>query len=289
MVVVNRISPLRSERGQAAVETAFVMPLMVFMVLGIIQLGLIAQARAMAKYAAYRAVRVGIMHNADVEKMESAALFHLLPVLALQSSAGANAGEVILPTRDASEIATKFQRATTQNLMSGGLKQVAVVICGPLKGELDGTGSDPLTSSTHRDRHGYGSDDEVDFDDPAISTDLGGSVSYDDVALFRSLRNHLRTKLRIQVQFNYRMPIPFANWVIAHAYLGLQLPFVLRMGREEPPPAPVTKFAQQRAAAESGVYVVPINVNYALRMQSNFFLSRNPPPSTNECVHYPTE
>src|SRR5512140_1470942 len=135
----------RREEGQAAVETAFVMPLMIVLVLGIIQLGLIAQARAMAKYAAYRAVRVGVMQNADIDKMQAAAVFHLLPVLALVSSGGA---ETILPTTDPGEVSLKFQRAMRENRMVmtdyGPLEQVKVVICGPVRGELDGSSPQPI-------------------------------------------------------------------------------------------------------------------------------------------------
>jgi len=275
-----------AQSGQAALETALVLPLMVFMILGIIQLGLIAQARAMAKYAAYRAVRVGAMHNADLEKMEAAALFHLLPVLPLRSGGGANAGETILPTTNVSQVLAKFTRARAENELISGLNQVSVVICGPLKSELEGSASDPLAAVDHQSRHGVGSSDEVDFDDPAVATDSGGVIG-ESPAMITTLRNHLRTKLRIQVQLHYRMPIPFANWVIAHSYIGMKLPAVLRLGKETGPLPPVqAKFLKVKEAADNGIYVVPINVNYAMRMQSNLFLSANPPPDSNDCVHY---
>src|SRR5689334_11819330 len=94
------------ESGQVAVEAALVMPLFVFFILGILQLGLIAQARVMAKYAAYRAARVGAMNNADPQAIESAAIFHLLPVLV-------NSSEVIMPTSSATEVVQKFMQHNT--------------------------------------------------------------------------------------------------------------------------------------------------------------------------------
>src|SRR5690348_11066929 len=95
--------PHRSSResGQVAVEAALTMPLFVFLLLGILQLGLTAQARVMAKYAAYRAARVGALNHADPEAIEAAAILHLMPVLV-----GNN--EVIMPTTSSTEIITKF-------------------------------------------------------------------------------------------------------------------------------------------------------------------------------------
>jgi len=277
----------KREEGQAAVETAIVMPLMIVLVLGIIQLGLIAQARAVAKYAAYRAVRVGVMQNADIDKMQAAAVFHLLPVLPLLSSGGA---ETILPTTDVGQISLKFQRAMLENRMVmtsfGPLEQVKVVICGPVRGDLDNSSTDPIGDWDQQAVHGTGSPNEIDFDDPYISTENGEPIVAGG-AMARTMRYAARTKLRIQIQFNYRMPIPFANWVIARSYTGMQLPMVLRMGLERNPLPPVKmKYLKVADAVEQGVYVVPINVNYAMRMQSNFFMQRNRLPASNECVHY---
>ena len=55
----------RDEDGQALVEGALVLPAMTFLVIGIIQLVMIQHARVMTEYAAYQAVRAGIVHNAD--------------------------------------------------------------------------------------------------------------------------------------------------------------------------------------------------------------------------------
>lgn len=261
------------------------MPLMIFLVLGIIQLGLIAQARALSKYAAYRAVRVGAMNNADVDKMENAAIFYLLPVISVKSSGGAKAIDTILPTRNASELSAKYARALAGNNLTGNLKMVKVVVCGPLEQELRGTGTDPLPNVTHNALHGSGSENEVDFDDPLIATDNDSPVS-DAPTMTGTLRRHIRTKLRIQVQFHYRMPIPFANWVIAHAYIGVKVPGVLRLGTREP--TFKNKFMAEYQAMQQGIFVVPINSNYSFRMQSNLFLTRNRLPTTNLCEHYRT-
>ena len=70
------------ESGQAAVETAIVMPLFVFTLLGMLQLGLLHQSRLLTKYAAYKAVRSGSINRGEVKVMENAAIAVMLPLLA---------------------------------------------------------------------------------------------------------------------------------------------------------------------------------------------------------------
>jgi hypothetical protein len=69
------------ESGQAAVESALVMPLMVFLCLGIIQLTMIQHAKLMTEYAAYQAARTGIVWNGNNERMHDAAIVALLPTM----------------------------------------------------------------------------------------------------------------------------------------------------------------------------------------------------------------
>jgi len=69
----------RDEAGQAMVESAIVIPLMVFLILGIVQLAMMQHARIMTEYAAFNAARAGIVWNADRIIMQNAALISLLP------------------------------------------------------------------------------------------------------------------------------------------------------------------------------------------------------------------
>ncbi len=69
----------KNAKGQALVESAFVIPFMVFLILGIIQLTLMQQAKLMTKYAAFCAARAGIVFNGDVDKMKRAAFIALIP------------------------------------------------------------------------------------------------------------------------------------------------------------------------------------------------------------------
>ncbi|HEX5748585.1 MAG TPA: TadE family protein [Archangium sp.] len=278
MAFVTRRHP-RGESGQVAVETALIIPLFMFLILGILQLGMIAQTRVMAKYAVYRAARVGAMNHASVDAMEAAAIFHLLPVLVSSS-------ETILPTSSTSDILTKYNRMMAENRASGmgGAKMVEIVICGPTLGELRGTGSTPLPAATQRALHGLGSNNEVDFDDPQVQLPTGF-----DAQTGEGMRRYNRMRLRVQLQLLYRMPIPFANWIMTRTYLGLSLPSVLMMTDKDAPPT-VTKsgaqFTAVRNLANRRIYTLPINVSYAMRMQSNLFLNRFKLPEENKCIHY---
>lgn len=242
------------QSGQAAVETAIVMPLFVFLLLGILQLGLMHQARLVTKYAAYKAVRAGALHHNDVATMERAALAVLLPLVSHDSSGA----EVVKPMASASDFRAKWQAfGVRANTMpdAQGMKYAEVTICHPLQRHVQGLSS-PSTK-------------ELDFDDPSIAA---GS----------SWEEHERTKLSVQVTFNYRLPIPFANMVvhlIARGQERATLLNVLRMGKE----ASVPKNDKYTEVAEAEkIYILPIRASYTMRMQSN--LHTEPLPTQNQCV-----
>ncbi|MDQ3267082.1 MAG: pilus assembly protein [Myxococcota bacterium] len=69
----------RREAGQAAVESAIVLPLVVFLILGTLQLFMMLQGRIMAEYAAARAVRAGSINHGNCRPMMHAAIASLLP------------------------------------------------------------------------------------------------------------------------------------------------------------------------------------------------------------------
>lgn len=69
----------KTERGQASVEAALIVPIWLLITLGALQLALVQQARLMTEYAAHSAARAGIVWNGNTERMRDAALFALLP------------------------------------------------------------------------------------------------------------------------------------------------------------------------------------------------------------------
>ncbi|RKH12714.1 pilus assembly protein [Corallococcus praedator] len=248
----------RRESGQVAVETAIVLPMFVFLILGTLQLGMMHQARLMTKYAAYKAVRAGALHNANVKQMESAAIAVLLPLISSSSGGG---GETIKAIESATDFQMKFAWASKNKMMdAGGLKYADVTICGPLRDEMGATSG------------------ELDFDNPSKITSTGDWAQSQ------------RSKLRIQVTFNYRLPIPFADMVIYNIARKKEMPFVLRLGNGTDTKEYVTdremlgSAGKYDAAAQNSVYILPIRATYTMRMQSNFYLGANPLPDTNKCV-----
>src|SRR5262249_48309188 len=149
------------------------------------------------KYAAYKAVRAGSLNNAQKSVMERAALAVLLPLLS-QDSGG---GEFIKTINNASDFQEKWQwpGITSNSMPDTGIPYAEVTICGPSTKEVSGT--------------------ELDFDDPRTAASVDWQASH-------------RTKLRIQVTLNYRMPIPFANWVIHAAAFNRDIPWLMRMGEK---------------------------------------------------------
>lgn len=237
-------------------ESAIILPLFVFLILGILQLGLMHQARLLTKYAAYKAVRAGALHNARVDRMERAALAVLLPLLSSRAPGGI---EYIRPVGSASEFQTKWNEVLQNQMPGTSLKYADVTICGPTREDIPGGGS------------------ELDFDDPQQTAPDGW-------------RQSQRTKLRVQVTLNYRMLIPFADWVIYQTARGREIPALLRMHNKEKDFGPKRGLGGKKTgespyeeAAEQGIYVMPIRATYTMRMQSNFYLSSAPLPEQNEC------
>ena len=70
-----------TDAGQAAVEAALTLPLLVFLALGTLQLFLMMQARFLAEYGVFRAVRAGSLNHGDCKAMTHAALLSVLPTL----------------------------------------------------------------------------------------------------------------------------------------------------------------------------------------------------------------
>ena len=295
-----RRPPAKASAGQAAVETAIVMPLHLFLLLGIIQYGMISQARYMAKYAAYRAVRVGAMNNGDTGMMKKTAVQTLLPVLYIPFIGGAvdvNQDPTDSPPGPLEFFALKHLEYAGFSTISGelGFDPVKVVVCGPVKDDVSGFDQNTLT--------GVGSKNQIDFDDPRASTEWSTGVANSS----DSLKAFTRTKLRVQVQLLYIMPIPFADWIINRTFLAMSLPSILRMGASDAASRAEDYNPNHKKvggtsvdddaknayndivsaiwkANQVGVYAIPIFESYSMRMQSNLFTKNL--DEKDKCVTY---
>jgi hypothetical protein len=70
-----------ADSGQAALETALILPLQLFTLLGAIQMSMAYQARLVTEYAAYKTARAASLYRLDCGHMTNAALMALVPTI----------------------------------------------------------------------------------------------------------------------------------------------------------------------------------------------------------------
>ena len=261
------------QRGQSAVEFALVTPLMTWMILGILQLSLMQQAKLMLEYAAFSAARAGAVWNGDPSQMEKAAVFAILPTMPTWPVPGLPIGKpqrvdslgqlmlVYLEHLAATKVADKVPGA--------GWHMIKVQTLNPIKSTFAGK-------------------KELDFDDVA----------------FRK-----QTQLVIRVVYNYELRIPFANWIMWESWYasnggitltgldpsrpniklgpgmeiqntGLQARILLESNQNDNCVLSGVKKADLLISAGIALgmkrYFLPMSTTYTIRMQSNPFLSLAP-------------
>lgn len=166
------------------VEAAITLPLVVFLLLGTLQLFLMLQARVLAHYAVFRATRAGSVAHGDCERMTHSAILALIPSFhsflgqSVATGVVQHGGGSSAPARLAAAFA-----ARRDNRYSSGLD-----------GVHDGT---IVWIDRHIQGGGVPSPEDRDFDEPG----------------------HLR-QLEVRMVFWYPMRIPFANWVMSRMFLA---------------------------------------------------------------------
>ncbi len=221
---------IRSNDAQVMIETVFVVPLMLFMILGILQLAMLHQARIQTEYAAYQAARAGVVWNANHSKMMNAAFVALIPNMyiikanitetntsfnILQSLIqGAGMWLINYAGNQLNSGVLQLDQFLNKILgISTGIPDLSIVnvyIVNPKKSQID---SMPEPYKT------WG---EVDFDDIGVYKSDGSKYTEDEAKKLRDFN-----RLCITVRFLYQMIIPFANWTIHTAWMagvtGVQL------------------------------------------------------------------
>jgi len=285
-------------RGQAAVETAIVMPLMTFMVLGIIQLTMMQQASLMTEYAAYQACRAGVVWNGNNDKMVDAAIVALAPTAP---------GGKLFPGSQPIHEGTQglVDLAATVASMQLVNRATGLVNMSPIR--IDVINPDTSTFSSYAGRSGLPKPNELVFDDVGYSSTDGKTDGFlSDEGYRKALQ------LTIRVRYLYEMKIPFAAWIIQTCFFAANAPRIVfnqvggALGEEsithksavESGDADATAAAMAAAAAANGaltdgpkgkpiltaaeflklygfraagIYLVPLTASYTLRMQSNFY------------------
>jgi hypothetical protein len=168
------------------VESALTLPLVVFLVLGTLQLFLMLQARVLAHYAVFRATRAGAVGYGDCERMTHAAILALLPSFHsfLGDGAGGHGGGANAPAKLAAAFA-----ARRENRYAGGANAGS---------NLDGVHDGSIVwIFRHIAGGGVSSPQDRNFDEPG----------------------RLR-QLELRMIYWYPLRIPFANWVMSRMFLA---------------------------------------------------------------------
>jgi hypothetical protein len=215
-------SRAQRESGQAAVESAIVMPLMVFMCLGIIQLTMLQQAKLMTEYAAYQAARAGIVWNGNNERMHDAAIVALLPTMGHSDTIGH-----VAETWIKHQVYDTALAQLAWGVPAGAKSINASNLVGFIR--VDTVNPDLLSpfGSDIKDiwklRNGVNWQ-ELDFDGPDAYPEVPNLET--KIAKFFNLPlpddqeevYRKSTVLQIRLRYWYEMRIPFANWVIFLAW-----------------------------------------------------------------------
>jgi len=246
---------------------------------------MVQHARIMTEYAAFNAARAGIVWNGDPWVMENAAIISLLPTYeGLGDEMGL--GDPGRMMRAIAERALLYQ--VNRRLDGWALLFLGGPISDALRAAFGGDGPKAVEVTVlNPTRAHFLGQRELDFDD--LGTDARGIY----------LRE--ANRLTIQVRYLYVMRVPFANWVIHHAWMsqraGISLYGAVWNPQADTPGA--TGFSpddveatyddirgrarrgahdderiirDMARAAREGAYIVPLYATYTMRMQSNLFL-----------------
>lgn len=265
------------------VETAIILPVFVFLLLGILQLGLMHHGRLMAKYAAYKAARAGSVHRVQHDKMVNAALAVVVPVAGRDSVLGAP-----YRTTSGAEYAQAFRNHADNR--QDTIPIVEVTVCNPLQGMINEGDDfdDPRTLNK-----GSLTQPAPPAPGPAADPNDPSAVQAQDLSAAGDWRAFNAAKLQVQVTLYFRLAIPFANWVIYRLAAG-QTDAAFRKGpgekmrwlgwkRDETKSASRTIVSKLGDLADRGRYFVPIRQSYAMRLHSNVWDVQRNLPGTNDC------
>jgi hypothetical protein len=252
------------------VESALVLPLLVFLVLGTLQLFLMLQGRILAQYAVARATRAGSMGYGDCDKMTHAAIAALLPSIVSYASTGYPGGTngAKLANAFKARMLNTYSVAEDGGHFAAGAAAANTIVW--LAREA------PTVAQVAAVAGGTGEDDDFDqFTE--------GGPPQDRL-------------MRLEVRMIYWFPlrIPFANWVMARMFqaqwgLGNYSAGNPLLETQQANWTASGSTLQGQIASElqtrvnAGEYIVPIDVSYTMRMMTPAkmaaFAFQNCPPT----------
>ena len=171
------------QRGQAAVETALILPMLVFTLLGLIQLSLVYQARLTTEYAAFRAARSGSVYRGDCRRMYRDARLALVPTLP------GNGG--------GTDVRSRYLAAARQMLGSNRTR----------------VGTPLIIVSSYL----YGGGDADRFD---LQRFAGAATSCHCDNEPCPINPDAPSKIHVKVTYFYEYRVPFVNWIMTKYWLA---------------------------------------------------------------------
>ena len=211
--------------GQALIESAIVVPFMLFIFLCLLQIMLIAHARILLDYAAFNAARAGVVHNGNPRVMRNAALLSMLPAFgrvdtpehALETWAQVRAWAELGSLDDTGThyverfVSSLFPRVSFTGIFPN-VSVVAVDILNPTEQDFrKSTRGEPMLNNTLLDHSPI--EKEIDFD---LAARLEAQNPEDILGMNEAVR---KTRLTIRVQWLFMMRVPLANRVIFYLFM----------------------------------------------------------------------
>jgi hypothetical protein len=299
----------RLQSGHALLESVLIMPLMIFFVLGLVQLTAIQHAKVLTEYAAFNAARAGIVWNGNHQRMQDAAAWSLLPTAGRTDSWSA-----------AAESWARFQiKDRVFRELPWNTPVPGTLNGSPLRGLIRVDTLNPsglLEYDNIWNLRGGRNWQELDFDGPSTYPESPLLARFFPRFYERRLaepdqdRYRNASTLTIRVRYWYELKIPFANWLVFLCWYAANAGVPLRGGVERPTlgstgmlnrEADVEALAPlgQGISHPSGYHTVyrsemtalwllatgrlmlpdgerrhrfflPLNATYSMRMQSNF-------------------
>ncbi len=286
------------------IESAIVIPLMTFMILGVLQLTMVQHARIMTEYAAFNAARAGIVWNADPWIMENAAIISLMP------TSDRLMDDLTDPERMVKRIIMRalmyqINRRLPEavDLVNQGTDRLISQLPAGLQGNAESMRNAIVTQAANwadaamqnAIRSALGGKDIRMVQVRIINPRMGDFNVIDrDVEIpFDSIREgagwRKKTQLTIEVRYLYMMKIPFANWIIHSAWRAHRASITLygavynphtdpgdssmfsKTGRRPNlvGPSNLDQILANLASGDPPVFLVPLRAQYTMRMQSD--------------------
>lgn len=242
--------PSERESGQAAVESALVLPVLILLTLGILQLAMLQQARLMTDYAAFQAARAGVVWNGSNERMNDAAFVSVLPTLGATNT---------LENLAKTYARAKFTDAALSKLPFSGPTKINGQ---PMKGLIRVDTISPANYaelSTIWNLRGKGAWEEIDFDAADTYSEGLPELSdrfqkFDSPAFATPDQDFLRrvNVLTIRVRYWYELRIPFANWFVFLSWFAANADVLLHGALDRP-----TMLNENVAGSDTNVDLLP--------------------------------